>query len=87
MGIRSLRRLPAPALRSRGRPSEATDLADSPGHVGIRRELEQRLREIVDVDVANERAFQDQRRRIEALGGVEAVRAWGDFGYTPLTTD
>jgi len=65
-------------------PTEALDLADDPGHRAVLDSCERDLRTMVDVDEANERAFADQARRIEAFGGADAVRIWGDFGYTPL---
>ncbi|MED5552254.1 MAG: choline-sulfatase, partial [Actinomycetota bacterium] len=68
-------------------PREHVDLASSLDHANVRRSLEQRLRAIVDVDAANERAFEDQRRRIDEFGGVDAVRNSDDFGYTPIPVD
>ena len=68
-------------------PREHVDLASSLNHANVRHRLEQRLRAIVDVDAANQRAFEDQRRRIDEFGGVDAVRNWSDFGYTPTPVD
>jgi len=44
------------------------------------------LRAILDPDAVNRLAFSDQARRIEALGGREAIlRMTGqEFGFTPL---
>ena len=68
-------------------PDELTDLAESADHAQARSECEARLRTLLDPDEVNERAFADQCRRLEALGGAAAVRARGDFGdewgYTP----
>ena len=64
-------------------PQEAHDLGTIPDHVAVRAELEAELRNIVDPDAVNARAFADQERKIAAHGGPEAIRQRGDFGYTP----
>ena len=61
-------------------PDELADLGESADHAQIRAECEARLRTLLDPDKVNARAFADQRRRLEALGGAAAVRAQGDFG-------
>ncbi len=67
-------------------PLEDEDLGESPRHAGVRRDCEAALREILDPDAVNRRAFADQARRLAALGGREAVLAMEGchFGFTPL---
>ena len=65
-------------------PDELDDLGESPDHAGVRAECEAKLREIVDPEAANDRAFADQAARIEALGGEAAVRRLATFGFTPV---
>lgn len=66
-------------------PDELHDLGQSPDHADILAECEQLLRQIVDPEVVNEQALADQRRKVEAFGGREAVlQSIGDFGYTPI---
>lgn len=64
-------------------PNETKDLTQSVEHKEVIEHCEAKLREIVDPEAMNELAFQDQDAKIEAFGGVEAVRKRGDFGYTP----
>ena len=64
-------------------PDELADLGECPDHAGVRAECEARLRDIVDPEAANDRAFADQAARIEALGGEAAVRRLATFGFTP----
>ena len=64
-------------------PQEARDLGTSADHGDVLARCEAKLRAIVDPEAVNERAFRDQQARIEANGGLEAIRARGDFGYTP----
>lgn len=64
-------------------PHEANDLGESPAHAAVRARLEAELRRIVDPDAANAQAFADQEAKVRAHGGEQAVRARGDFGYTP----
>jgi choline-sulfatase len=65
-------------------PYEATDLALDPNYADVLSRCEGELRGILDPDQANVRAFADQERRIEELGGEAVVRAMGDFGFTPI---
>lgn len=46
-------------------------------------EGQRRLREICNPDEVNQRAFKDQRRKIEELGGEEACRNAYVFNHTP----
>ena len=64
-------------------PQEARDLAADPAHQGVLARCEEKLRAIVDPEAVDARAFRDQQARIEANGGLAAIRARGDFGYTP----
>jgi choline-sulfatase len=64
-------------------PDEVIDLASDPAHDAIRAELEADLRSICDPAEVTERAFGDQAQRIAQHGGAEAIKARGDFGYTP----
>ncbi len=64
-------------------PREARDLGTSVDHRDVLARCEAKLRAILDPEAVNERAFRDQQARIEANGGLEAIRTRGDFGYTP----
>jgi choline-sulfatase len=64
-------------------PQEACDLGTSADHGAVLARCEAKLRAIVDPEAVNTQAFRDQQARIEANGGLEAIRARGDFGYTP----
>ena len=70
-------------------PFEENDLGRHGDHRGIASECEAALRGILDPDAVNRLAFSDQARRIEALGGREAIlRMTGqEFGFTPLGDD
>ncbi len=67
-------------------PFEENDLGRDPGHRGVRSDCEAELRSILDPDAVNRQAFSDQARRIEALGGREAILQMTAqaFGFTPL---
>jgi choline-sulfatase len=64
-------------------PGETTDLGESPAHREILAMMEAELRRIVDPEKVCERAFADQEAKIAKFGGVTAVIARGDFGYSP----
>jgi choline-sulfatase len=66
-------------------PIEANDLGRSPAHAEIRATCEARLRALLDPDEVNTRAFADQARKIEELGGEEACLNAFDFNYTPVS--
>jgi choline-sulfatase len=71
-------------------PNEAVDLAADPDHGDVRARMEERLRAIVDPEEADRRAHADQRRKIDAAGGKEAVIAGGvkiPFTPAPLQFD
>ena len=67
-------------------PDELTDLADQLGDalvVEALKEGEKRLREICDPEVVNAQCFEDQKRRIAALGGRDACINAYVFNHTP----
>ncbi len=64
-------------------PMETRDLALAGGHDTAIAEGERRLRDICDPAEVSARAFHDQERRIEELGGTEAVLKRGSYPYTP----
>ena len=64
-------------------PQETRDLARQPGYAGLVADCETALRRVVDPDAADALAKADQRARIAALGGREAILARGSFGYSP----
>ncbi len=64
-------------------PQETRDLARDPGYLGLVEDCERELRLVVDPEAADEAAKSDQRARIAALGGREAIIARGSFGYSP----
>jgi choline-sulfatase len=63
-------------------PDELNDLAEQVPYSDVLTECDRELRRIVDPDEVDARAKADQRRRIDILGGVDAVLALGQFGYT-----
>ncbi|MCU9837733.1 sulfatase-like hydrolase/transferase [Ruegeria sp. WL0004] len=84
-----------------GHPPQLFDLASDPHELVNRAregvndpaiaaalaEGERRLRAICDPDAVNARAFADQRRRIEELGGEEACRTAFVFNHTPTPSE
>lgn len=64
-------------------PLETRDLADDPTYATTLEEADQRLRAICDPTEVTARAFTDQERRIEELGGIDAVKTAGNYPYTP----
>jgi choline-sulfatase len=64
-------------------PQEDRDLAREPGYAGLVADCEQALRQVVDPDAADALAKADQRARIAAFGGREAILKLGSFGYSP----
>ena len=64
-------------------PQETRDLAREPGYAGLVSDCEAVLRRVVDPDAADALAKSDQRGRIEAFGGREAILKLGSFGYSP----
>jgi choline-sulfatase len=64
-------------------PGETQDLAGEAGHEEALAEGLRRLRAICDPAEVTARAFADQERRVEELGGDEVVRKMGSYPYTP----
>lgn len=64
-------------------PGETRDLALEPGHEAVLAEGDRRLRAICDPTEVNARAFADQERRIQDLGGIDKVKQAGSYPYTP----
>ncbi len=64
-------------------PQESRDLGQEPGYAGLVADCEKELRRVVDPDAADALAKADQRARIAAFGGREAIIARGSFGYSP----
>jgi choline-sulfatase len=64
-------------------PQEARDLAREPGYRGLVEDCERELRRVVDPDAADALAKADQRARIAAFGGREAILRRGSFGHSP----
>ncbi|MDH3537477.1 MAG: sulfatase-like hydrolase/transferase, partial [Gammaproteobacteria bacterium] len=65
-------------------PRELHNLADDPAHADTLAGLRARLYRMVDPEATNRLAFADQAKMIEALGGMEAIRALPSFNHTPL---
>ncbi len=64
-------------------PDELVNLADDPAHKAVLESFEASLRALVDPEDADTRAKRDQRRRLEELGGIDAVVAQGGVTHTP----
>lgn len=64
-------------------PGETQDLAEQPDKAPVLAECEAALRRVCDPEAVNAEAFADQRRRIALHGGAEAIKARGDYSYTP----
>jgi choline-sulfatase len=64
-------------------PQETRDLAREAGYAGLVVDCETELRRVVDPDAADALAKADQRDRIAAFGGREAILKRGSFGYSP----
>ncbi len=65
-------------------PIEARDLAGDPASSSVLAACDARLREILDPDSVNRRAFADQASRIDALGGRAKALDYSDLAYTPM---
>jgi arylsulfatase A-like enzyme len=55
-------------------PYEKEDLGTHPKYTDICKSCETKLREIVDLETVNEMAFNDQRRKVDDLGGLRLLR-------------
>ena len=65
-------------------PQETRDLAREPGYAGLVADCEKELRAVVDPDRVDALAKADQRARIAAYGGREAILQLGSFGHSPV---
>ncbi|MBI1774031.1 MAG: sulfatase-like hydrolase/transferase [Proteobacteria bacterium] len=65
-------------------PGETRDLGESAVHAEVRRMLEMELRKLIDPEAVCEAAFRDQEATIARNGGIDAVKARGDFGHSPV---
>jgi choline-sulfatase len=65
-------------------PQETCDLAGDPVFADICQLCEAGLREICDPEKVNEAAFEDQRRKLDSLGGKEAISKFETFDFTPV---
>jgi choline-sulfatase len=65
-------------------PQETRDLTTAPGHAGVVAECERALRAVVDPDAVDALAKSDQRTRIDAAGGRDAILKRGGFGHSPV---
>lgn len=69
-------------------PDELNDLADDPSYGEALQGCEEQLRAIIDPEAVDARAKEDQRRRIEAHGGLSAVLAEGEkIPWTPAPSE
>lgn len=68
----------------RADPRETRNLADDPAYASPVAGMREQLHRILDPEVVNRRAFEDQARMIESYGGIDALRALPSFNHTPL---
>lgn len=64
-------------------PEETCDLAADSAHAGVLSQLEAELRELADPEAVDAAAKEDQRRRLNELGGIDAIVARGGVTHTP----
>ncbi|MDC0738306.1 sulfatase-like hydrolase/transferase [Cognatishimia sp. SS12] len=64
-------------------PEELTDLAQDPAYQDILNDSRARLEKHLNPDVTHQQAMEDQQALITKYGGVEAIMARGDFGFSP----
>ena len=65
-------------------PEERRDLAFDPAHAAILADCEAALRRIVDPEAADRQARADQKARLDAFGGRDAVIRRGSFNHSPI---
>ena len=65
-------------------PLERRDLGRDPAHGAAVAACEAALRKVVDPEAADRLARSDQKARIDAFGGREAVIRRGSFGHSPI---
>jgi choline-sulfatase len=76
--------MPAQLFDLAADPQETCDLAAEPGYAGLLADCERQLRTVVDPDAADRLAKSDQRARIAAYGGREAIQQLGSFSHSPV---
>ena len=64
-------------------PDEITDLANDPTCASVVERMQSALRKFCDPEEVSERAFRDQRARIEKAGGEDAILHSADIPFTP----
>jgi choline-sulfatase len=65
-------------------PDELCDLGLDPGREGVRRSCKDELLRLLDAEAVDARARADQKRRLDAGGGIERIRSGGPkIVYTP----
>ncbi len=64
-------------------PDEITDLANDPTCAEIVERMQLALRKLCDPEEVSNRAFRDQRERIEKAGGEDAILHSADIPFTP----
>ena len=65
-------------------PAECNDLASSTGHEELLETFEARLRALLNPEEIDARARQNQREKVEACGGKQAVLRRGTFDNSPV---
>lgn len=63
---------------------ESADLGQNPDYAHICQQCEAALRTVLDPELVNRQAFTDQKAKLTALGGREALSNYADFGFTPV---
>jgi choline-sulfatase len=64
-------------------PHETEDLAGQARYAATLNEMRALLASYADIDKINAAAFKDQKSKIDAFGGVEAILRSEELGYTP----
>ncbi len=65
-------------------PRELENLAENAAFTEQLETMKSALFDILDPEAVNTRAFEDQARMIERIGGLEAIHAMRSFNHTPL---
>ncbi|MEO1495044.1 MAG: sulfatase-like hydrolase/transferase [Pseudomonadota bacterium] len=65
-------------------PGETRDLGGDPAYAKVIADLMAALNAIADPDAVNAQAFADQARRIDELGGRDAILAMPNYDHTPV---
>ena len=64
-------------------PDECCDLGSDPAYASVIEDLKNNLKKICDYEEINQRAFKDQKAKIELLGGRDAILNNPEQAYTP----